>query len=149
MEISVPQEAGNQSTSRLSYIISGHISKGRSILSQRHLLNYMHSGLIHDARNWKQLTRPDGPGLAAGLEPLSQLQLSPTSDCASPTPKRCPGASRWDKYNQLPCPTSLSIRVLLQSGCQTPNPTLKFTGPERLSNKEGSSGVHGSPGKGK
>lgn len=43
----VPQKIGNQSTSRPSYIILGHIPKGFSTLPQGHLLNYVYCGFIH------------------------------------------------------------------------------------------------------
>ena len=43
-----------QSTSRLSYTMFGHISKGLSILSQEHLLIYVHSNFMHNIQKLDQ-----------------------------------------------------------------------------------------------
>ena len=51
INMTVSQKIGNQSTSRLSYAAPGHIPKGCSILSQGHLLNYVHSSFIHTSLN--------------------------------------------------------------------------------------------------
>ena len=53
MEISivVPQEAGNRSTSRFSYITLGHIVKGFYMLLQRYLLIPVPYCSIHNNQN--------------------------------------------------------------------------------------------------
>lgn len=47
MNMAVPHETGNRSTSKSNNMTLGHIFKGRSILLQGHLLNYVHYGFIH------------------------------------------------------------------------------------------------------
>ena len=53
LEISmvVSQKIEKQSTSRPSYTNLGRIHKGYSIISQGHLLNYIHSSIIHNSQN--------------------------------------------------------------------------------------------------
>ena len=47
INLAVSQKSGNSSTSRLSYTTSGHIPKRCPSIPQEHLLNYVHSSLIH------------------------------------------------------------------------------------------------------
>ena len=54
IRVVIPQEDGNQSTSRSSYTTIGHIPKGCFILQKRHLLSHVIAVLFNTARNWKQ-----------------------------------------------------------------------------------------------
>ena len=49
----VSQKTGNQSTSRPSYTIPGHIPKGSANLSQGHLLNYVLRSFICNSQKLK------------------------------------------------------------------------------------------------
>ena len=53
INMAVSQKIGNQSASRPSCIAPGHIPKGCSILSQGHLLKYVHSGFTHNNQTLK------------------------------------------------------------------------------------------------
>ena len=53
INMEVSQKTGNQSTLRPSYTTPWHIPKVLSILSQRHLLNYVHSSFIHNSEKLK------------------------------------------------------------------------------------------------
>ena len=50
INIAIFQKIGNQSTSRPSNTIFGHIAKGYSIIPQVHVLNYIHSSIFVIAR---------------------------------------------------------------------------------------------------
>ena len=50
----ISQKIGNQPNSRPSNTTLGHITKGYSIILQKHLFNYVHSSIIVIARTWKQ-----------------------------------------------------------------------------------------------
>lgn len=54
MNMAVTQKIWNRSTSKPSYTNSGHIHKGRSILTQKHLLSFIHSSFIHISRSRKE-----------------------------------------------------------------------------------------------
>ena len=51
ISMAVSQKIGTQSTSRPSNITPGHIPKGCTIIQQRHLLNYVHSSIVHNNQN--------------------------------------------------------------------------------------------------
>lgn len=53
INVTVPQEAGNCSTSRPSYTNLGHTSKGHFILPQGHLLNHVHCCPTHNSQKSK------------------------------------------------------------------------------------------------
>lgn len=49
----ITKKIWNRSTSKSSYTNSEHIPKGRSILTQKHLLSYIHISFIHISRTRK------------------------------------------------------------------------------------------------
>ena len=51
----VSQKIENQSTSRPSNTILGHITKGSTIIQQRHLLNYVYTNIICKIQTWNNL----------------------------------------------------------------------------------------------
>ena len=55
ISVTISQKIRKQSTSRPSNITFGYIPEGCSIIPQGHVLNYVHSCIIHNSQNWKQL----------------------------------------------------------------------------------------------
>ena len=51
ISVAVSQETGSQPTSGPSNTTLGHIPKGRSIIPQGHLLNYVHSSIICNSQD--------------------------------------------------------------------------------------------------